>query len=88
MVDGRDIELSGDVVDGWKARLRGLVLVPGDAGYEDSRTVWNSMVNRRPAVIARCLGAADVIQCVRFAREHDLLLCIKGGGQHRWTGAS
>jgi FAD/FMN-containing dehydrogenase len=81
-VDGRDIELSGDVVDGWKARLRGLVLVPGDAGYEDSRTVWNSMVNRRPAVIARCLGAADVIQCVRFAREHDLLLCIKGGGHN------
>jgi FAD/FMN-containing dehydrogenase len=81
-VSGRDIDLPQDVFNGWKGRLRGQVLVPGDAGYEDSRTVWNGMIDRRPAMVARCLGTADVIECVRFALEHDLLLCIKGGGHN------
>jgi len=81
-VDGAEIDLPQEVISGWKARLRGPVLTPGDAGYEDARTVWNSMIDRRPATVARCLGSADVIECVRFAREHDLLLCIKGGGHN------
>jgi FAD/FMN-containing dehydrogenase len=81
-VDGQEIDLPPDVLNGWKARLRGPVLMPGDVSYEDSRTVWNGMINRQPAMVARCLGAADVIECVRFAREHDLLLCIKGGGHN------
>jgi FAD/FMN-containing dehydrogenase len=62
--------------------LKGPVLVPGDAGYEDSRTVWNAMIDRTPAFVVRCIGVADVIACVKFAREHDLLLCIKGGGHN------
>jgi FAD/FMN-containing dehydrogenase len=81
-VDGPVIDLPQDVVNGWKARLRGPLLVPGDEGYADARTVWNSMIDRRPAAVVRCLGVADVIECVRFAREHDLLLCIKGGGHN------
>src|SRR5687767_2914820 len=81
-MDGREIDLSQDVVNGWKARLRGPVFARGDVGYDDSRTVWNSMINRRPAIVARCLGIADVVECVRFAREHNLLLCIKGGGHN------
>ena len=81
-VDGREINLSQDILNGWKTRLRGPVLVKGDAGYEDSRTVWNSMIDRRPAMVARCLGIADVIECVRFARDHNLLLCVKGGGHN------
>ena len=80
--DGAEIDLPQEVVNGWKARLRGPVLTPGDAGYEDSRTVWNSMIDRRPAMVARCLGIADVIECVRFARDRNLLLCIKGGGHN------
>jgi FAD/FMN-containing dehydrogenase len=75
------IDLSQDVLDGLK-RLRGPLLTPADAGYEDSRTVWNSMIDRRPALVVRCLGTTDVIECVRFARERDLLLCIKGGGHN------
>ncbi|HEX5715716.1 MAG TPA: FAD-binding oxidoreductase [Thermoanaerobaculia bacterium] len=71
-----------DVLNGLKMRLRGPVFVPGDAGYEESRTVWNAMIDRRPAMIVRCLGVADVIACVQFAREHELLLCIKGGGHN------
>ena len=81
-VEGQGIDLPQDVITNWKARLRGPVLAPGDAGYEDSRTVWNAMIDRRPAMVVRCLGNADVIECVRFAREHELLLCIKCGGHN------
>ena len=81
-LSSEELELPQDVVNGWKARLRGPVLTPADAGYEDSRTVWNSMIDRRPAMVARCLGVADVIECVRFARENNLLVCVKGGGHN------
>ena len=81
-VDGRGIELNQDTLNGLKTRLRGPVLVPGDAGYEESRTVWNAMIDRKPAAVVRCLGTADVIACVHFAREHELLLCLKGGGHN------
>lgn len=62
--------------------VKGPVLLPGDAGYEESRTVWNAMIERRPAAVLRCLGAADVVAGVAFAREHGLLLAIKGGGHN------
>lgn len=79
---GREIDLRQDAVDNLKSRLKGPVLVSGDPGYQESRTVWNAMIDRRPALVVRCLGVADVIACVQFAREHDLLLCIKGGGHN------
>lgn len=81
-VDGRQIELTHDQLNQLRTRLRGPVLISGDPGYEDSRTVWNAMIDARPAFIVRCIGAADVIACVQFAREHDLLLCVKGGGHN------
>jgi FAD/FMN-containing dehydrogenase len=71
-----------DLFNTLKTRLRGPVLLPGDALYDESRTVWNAMIDRRPAAVARCLGAADVMAGVKFAREHDLLLCMKGGGHN------
>jgi hypothetical protein len=80
--NGAEIELSQDVLNGLKMRLRGPLLLPGDAGYGDSCTVWNAMIDRHPAVVVRCLGVADVMTCVEFARQHDLLLCIKGGGHN------
>ena len=81
-LDGRAIEIPPSALDALKARLKGPVLFPGDAGYDDARTVWNAMIDRRPACVVRCLGTADVIACVQFAREHRLLLCIKGGGHN------
>src|SRR5499427_3179930 len=60
--------------------LRGQSFCPGDAGYDEARTVPNAMIDRRPAIIARCAGAADVIGCVRFAREQDILASVRGGG--------
>jgi FAD/FMN-containing dehydrogenase len=79
---GREIDLKQDTFDGLKMRLRGPVFAPGDVGYEESRTVWNAMIDRKPAVVVRCLGVADVITCVQFARANELLLCIKGGGHN------
>jgi FAD/FMN-containing dehydrogenase len=62
------------------ATLRGGLIRPGDASYDDGRLLWNGMIDKRPALIARCSGVADVIAAVNFAREHDLLLAVRGGG--------
>jgi FAD/FMN-containing dehydrogenase len=70
-----------------QASLRGTVLVPGADGYESARRVWNGMIDRRPAVIARCTSAADVSRTVQFAATHDLLLAVRGGG-HSTSGQS
>lgn len=63
-------------------RVRGEVLQRGDEGYDDARRIWNAMIDREPAIIVRCLGAADVMVAVEFAREQGLLLAVKGGGHN------
>ena len=65
-----------------RGRMRGPVLSAADPGYDDARSLWNAMIDRRPAVIVRCLGAADVVAGVRAAREHGLPLTVKGGGHN------
>jgi UDP-N-acetylenolpyruvoylglucosamine reductase len=67
-------------VEAFKARFRGPLLGPNDDGYERARRVWNGMIDRRPALIARCAGAADVRAAVSFARERDLAVSVRGGG--------
>jgi FAD/FMN-containing dehydrogenase len=81
-MDGGEIELKQDTIDSLRMRLLGPLLIPGNIGYDQSRTVWNAMIDRKPALVVRCLGVADVIACVQFARNHRLLLCIKGGGHN------
>jgi FAD binding domain/Berberine and berberine like len=63
-----------------RSRFRGALLRPGEEGYDEVRRVWNGAIDRRPALIARCAGADDVATAVRFAREHDLLVSVRGGG--------
>jgi FAD/FMN-containing dehydrogenase len=63
-----------------RGRFRGALLRPGEEGYDEARRVWNGAVDRRPALIARCAGADDVAEAVRFAREQDLLVSVRGGG--------
>jgi FAD/FMN-containing dehydrogenase len=71
----------------FRESLRGQSFCPGEPGYDSARTIPNAMIDRRPAIIARCTGAADVIACVRFAREHDVLVSVRGGG-HSVAGKS
>ncbi|MFD5793516.1 FAD-binding protein [Streptomyces diastatochromogenes] len=60
--------------------LAGEVFAPGDAGYDAARAVFNAMIDKRPAVIAQCADAADVVRAVRFGRELDLHIAVRGGG--------
>ncbi len=71
-----------ETLDNLRGQLRGTLCLPGDAGYDDARSVWNAMIDRRPAAILRARGAADVIRGVKLAREHRLLLAVRGGGHN------
>jgi FAD/FMN-containing dehydrogenase len=72
--------IDGAEVTAFEESVRGQVVLPDDEGYDDARSVWNGMIDKRPAMIAQCAGVADVIASVNFAREHDLLLAVKAGG--------
>ena len=74
-------------VEEFKANLGGELIQPKDEGYDDARKVWNAMIDKRPALIARCSGTADVITAVKFAREHNLLFSVRGGG-HNIAGSA
>lgn len=74
--------IDATAISNLKARLRGPLLLPADAGYDESRSLWNAMIDRRPAAVVRCLGAADIVTSVQFAREQKVALTIKGGGHN------
>src|SRR5215471_19640719 len=84
MVENQDtpVALEETAVQELASRMRGELLRPGDAGYEQARQVYNAMINKHPALIARCVDVADVIAAVNFAREHELLLAVRGGGHN------
>ena len=83
--EGAGAILEEAAVKDFAAGLRGPVLHPGQGGYDEARKVWNGMIDRRPALIARCAGVADVMAAVRFARTHRILVSVRGGG-HNITG--
>ncbi|HEV2336835.1 MAG TPA: FAD-binding protein [Stellaceae bacterium] len=85
--DGGERSVNGAAIDKLAATLRGRLLGGDDPDYDEVRSVWNGMIDKRPALIARCAGAADVVSCVRFAREHNLLVSVRGGG-HNYAGKS
>src|SRR6266536_1422769 len=80
-----EVALDPAAIQAFAEGVRGLVLQPGDDGYDEARAIWNALIDRRPALIVQPTGAADVVDAVNFAREHDLVLSIKGGG-HNITG--
>lgn len=79
---GARADIEEATIQAFRNRLQGELLRPGDAGYEAARHVWNGMIDKRPALIARCTGAADVIDAVHFAREHNLRVAVRGGGHN------
>jgi FAD/FMN-containing dehydrogenase len=92
--DLRAVKLSGDettiertVVEDFRASLRGPLLTVSQEGYDAARRVWNGMIDKHPALIARCADVADVVHAVTFARERELLLAVRGGG-HSFPGYS
>jgi FAD/FMN-containing dehydrogenase len=62
--------------------FRGEVLLPSSGGYDAARRIWNGAIDRHPACIARCTGVADVVAAVRFARDHNLEIAVRGGGHN------
>jgi len=79
---GDSMVLRDSEVKAFQSRLRGKVLRSGDDGYDEARTVWNGMIDRRPALIACCAGVADVMTTVNFARKYQLLVSMRGGGHN------
>jgi FAD/FMN-containing dehydrogenase len=74
--------VDGDALGAFREQFHGQIIQPGDEEYDSARQVWNGMVDKHPAVIARCTGVADVITAVTFAHEHDLLTAVRGGGHN------
>jgi len=81
-LNGGTVDIAADALQAFKAAFKGTLLTPDDAAYEETRKVWNAMIDRRPGLIARCTGTADVVQAVRFARQHGLLSSVRGGGHN------
>jgi FAD/FMN-containing dehydrogenase len=74
--------LDSAAVAALRGTLAGMILMPDDADYEARRAIWNGMIDKRPALIVRCVDLADVIGAVNFAREHSLTLAVRGGGHN------
>lgn len=79
---GGRASVPGGTLKQLREALKGDLLLPGDAAYDDARAIWNGMIDRRPAAIVRCAGAEDVQHAVRFAAAHELLVSVKGGGHN------
>jgi len=89
MTDMRIVTTSGattliddTAIEAFRSSLRGKLATPGEPSYDEARTIWNAMIDRRPALIVRCAGPGDVLRAAHFAREHSLLLAVRGGGHN------
>ena len=80
--DGTSRAVDAARIEALRSAMRGSLLREGDPGYDQSRTIWNGMIDRRPALVARCTGAADVMRAVDFARENELMLAVRSGGHN------
>lgn len=81
-LDRGSVAIGDDALDTLSASLAGELLRPGSAAYDESRTLWNAMIDRRPGAIVECASEADVVAAVRFASEHGLLLSVLGAGHN------
>ena len=79
---GGTTSVSSDAVDALAGAITGEVLTSGSPQYDEARSIWNAMIDKRPGVIVECAGADDVVAAVNFAREHQLLVAVRGGGHN------
>ena len=86
-LSGELVTLSSERLETLQTQIRGEVIGTDHAQYDDARQIWNAMIDRHPAMIIRCTGTADVVQAVRFAREQNLLISVRGAG-HNIAGKS
>lgn len=84
---GDTTSLGAEILNDLNTRIRGEVIAPTDPGYDATREIWNAMIDRKPGLIVRCTGTADVMQAVRWAKEHGLLVSVRGAG-HNIAGKS
>lgn len=84
---GQETTISTNIIDEFKTGMRGKVIYPGDADYDDARKIHNAMIDKHPALIAQCTGVADIITSLKLARENSLLFTVRGAG-HNVAGSS
>lgn len=80
--DGGAVQVSPEILQAFKAGFRGPVLGPEAPEYDETRKIWNAMIDRRPGLILRCTGTTDVVAAVRFAHQHQFLVSVRGGGHN------
>ena len=84
-LQGGKVALSNDILTALQSQLRGSLCLPDEAGYDEARTIWNAMIDRRPAAVVRCHGASDVMRAVRLApRQRAPRGRARRGPQHFW----
>src|SRR3972149_4137564 len=76
------VTIDADAVEAFRSSQRGPCLTAQDEGYDAARVIWNGSIDKRPAMIARCVGAGGVMGAVDFARQYDLLMAVRGGGHN------
>ena len=86
-ITGSNSVLGDAAIEEFSGSLRGQLILPDDPKYDDSRKLWNANIDKHPVLIVRCVGVADVIEAVNFARANDLLVSVRGGG-HSFPGTS
>src|SRR5262245_34027315 len=79
---GADTVLKETIVEELRGSLRGELLCPSDAAYDEARLIWNAMFDKRPALVVRCAEVSDVISAVNFARTHSIPVAVRGGGHN------
>ena len=75
-------DLNASVIEEFASQIRGEIILPGDPSYDDTRKVYNAMIDKHPGMIVKCVDVADVIHSVNFGRENELLVAVRGGGHN------
>src|SRR5437868_4654978 len=85
---GADTTIAEKDVEALAKAFKGQLITPDSAGYDEARSIWNAMIDKKPSLIAKCTSTADIVQAVRFAKAHGLLTAVRGGGHNIAGNAS